>query len=647
MKKNVSFLFLFLVFNIFSLCLNAQTQVSNQPSRVIHLVYDDSGSMIFNDRIPGRYYGRWAHARYAMEVFISKMEKDDLLRIYFMEDFFVSGQPRDGLIREDQINETVSATLESMLAGNRRGRDPMLIQGSEDSAVRIGQFRNRVTYSAGTPFDPVLMAYADLLNQSADQRWLIVFTDGHFNQIAGLNFNETEEHRRVDVERIYRRFVSDNPDIKIIHFAMGTYAAEVREAMNRYFHKAENDDEILREVNEFGKRVFNRNALSFAREGNQYKFDIEIPMQELVVFAQGRNVVIQSMIRGSETINWIDAPVTVRYNPEFFPANRQRPPRLERPTNVIRPTLLGSLLTYRNIPAGEYTINIEGSPENVEIFYRPALMLDIKVSQDHNLFFNREINFDDLVNDFPHGTYSFDVKLVPIDTEIEISENALYALIGDADIIITYKNPEGDFSNHRSGDSIDIMAGDFDIRVTASFLGINHVEKRITGVSREWGIGDYAKNWGIVFIVLLVILIIFINKIRNVSRKKFPSKYSGNNYIIEKIDGSKEKPSKRPFEFRFTDRKGACEKGTLKISTNARLPRVELEALGGGRMRILNPDRFTNARLREYGIESIKFGASTIENLERTNYEINCSVVFTTVFKNNDDKVTTNTLQIR
>lgn len=58
------------------------------PKRVIHLVYDDSGSMI---RANGEQVDRWCQAKYAMEVFAAMLGENDTMNIYYMSAFEGNG----------------------------------------------------------------------------------------------------------------------------------------------------------------------------------------------------------------------------------------------------------------------------------------------------------------------------------------------------------------------------------------------------------------------------------------------------------------------------------------------------------------------------------------------------------------------------
>lgn len=59
---------------------------------------------------------------------------------------------------------------------------------------------------------------------------------------------------------------------------------------NIYYEKAQNNNEILNKLTDIGTQVFNRDRLKVG-SGNTISFDI--PMKQLIVFAQGKDVSIK------------------------------------------------------------------------------------------------------------------------------------------------------------------------------------------------------------------------------------------------------------------------------------------------------------------------------------------------------------------
>ena len=80
MKRTVTLLLCLTILLSILIPLRTDAYTTNQRSKAIHVVYDDSGSMI---RSGGVYLDRWEQAKYAMEVFAAMLEERDSMRVYF------------------------------------------------------------------------------------------------------------------------------------------------------------------------------------------------------------------------------------------------------------------------------------------------------------------------------------------------------------------------------------------------------------------------------------------------------------------------------------------------------------------------------------------------------------------------------------
>ena len=66
----------------------AEEEADSTPSRVLNVVYDDSGSMLING---DTWVDTWCQAKYAMEVFAALLEEKDTLNIFPMSTNSSSG----------------------------------------------------------------------------------------------------------------------------------------------------------------------------------------------------------------------------------------------------------------------------------------------------------------------------------------------------------------------------------------------------------------------------------------------------------------------------------------------------------------------------------------------------------------------------
>lgn len=131
--------------------IGASTTFQFIKSYEIAVVFDNSGSMYKNEA--------WCRAKYAMEIFASMLNygNGDRLKVFPMWEFTVDGsQPSSGGSYEAiEINRISD----------------------------IDKLRNLYTVApSSTPFEPITEAYEYLKTAEADEKWLIVLTDGEFNK---------------------------------------------------------------------------------------------------------------------------------------------------------------------------------------------------------------------------------------------------------------------------------------------------------------------------------------------------------------------------------------------------------------------------------------------------------------------------------
>ena len=258
------------------------------PKRVIHLVYDDSGSMI---RANGEQVDRWCQAKYAMEVFAAMLGENDTMNIYYMSAF----------------------------EGNGSRRPTIRMAGKDGAQANVAKIHDTVTKAGNTPFASVTAAYQDLTRTDADERWLVVLTDGEFQ----------------GVDSISAYFSNVPPSINVMFLSMGPDAPDASAIVpagheNIFFAKAASSADILNQITGICTRVFNSNKLTV--EKNKFSFDI--PMSQLVVFGS-------------------------------IPKN-----------------LVGCVVAFDGAyDAGDYTLDISGA-ETVEIYYKPNVEISAYLTDD-------------------------------------------------------------------------------------------------------------------------------------------------------------------------------------------------------------------------------------------------------------------------
>lgn len=392
-------------------------QASSAPTRVIHVVYDDSGSMVEDDNdVP---VDTWCQAKYAMEVFAALLGERDTMNIYYMSDF---------------TNSTDSGPKLSL-------------SGTDSQKANVEKIHNTVSDAGLTPFNTVQKAYSDLTAASADDKWLIVLTDGEFQGIGDIN----------------GFFAQKASDVNIMFLGMGAGADRISERPENgvFYRKAETSGQILQEITSICTQVFNSHRLEVNVSAKTVEFDV--PMAELVVFAQGANVSI-SGITGADGKEYLSSsdPVTVQYSERAA---------LNRTEFIVARDLKGSVATFKDdFNSGRYTIDVSGA-DTIEVYYKP----NIEIAAYLRDMAGQEVTS---MANLKQGDYMISFGLVKAGTDEKVNESKLLGTVGySAQITNGVQDLGGGFS---SGDSVHLEEGQLDIDVTASYLEYNTVSTHLS-----------------------------------------------------------------------------------------------------------------------------------------------------------------------
>ena len=154
MKKRLLCLFLtlaLLVTVLLPAVPAAQASTKAEKTKAIGIVFDNSGSMYTGSNTSG-----WCRATYATEAFASMMNEGDQLQIYPMSEITLDG-----------TNQSYSMD------------SPLVIHGPEEASAIRKIFTNEPW---DTPFSTVDKAYAGLMQTKADEKYLVILTDGKFEE---------------------------------------------------------------------------------------------------------------------------------------------------------------------------------------------------------------------------------------------------------------------------------------------------------------------------------------------------------------------------------------------------------------------------------------------------------------------------------
>jgi len=451
-KISAAFIFLALLL-FFSIPLYGQDAEYSGKSKAIHVVYDDSVSMI-KDRIdeshPYIYSDRWAQNKYAMEVFAAMLEERDTMSVYYLSHF--------DYIKPDNPNR-----------GNLNAPPGITIKGSD--IERVKKIHDKVTESHNTPFNAVKKAYEDLRKTNEDEKWLVVLSDGEFN------YNDGEEvaEGSIDVNKYFKNYIYES-NIKIIFFAMGD-VAQKRKIDNDneriFFYQARDNKEILGQITGICNLIFNRNEFPRSEYPalDMKEIEFDLPMEDILVFAQGPNIKING-IKGAGSYSPIYTLNVHNTEKEFASININ----FINDSQVITSNLSGVVAKFKNIPKGKFILDIEGSlSQPVDFYIKPKVNLQIKMWKN-----KEEIR---VFNGIPEERYKIQYGIIDDNGKFFIPK-ILKGLDITADVFNNGKTAENTFDTDKKKNgefTAKLSHGEFKVRAEARYLDINKKEETIKG----------------------------------------------------------------------------------------------------------------------------------------------------------------------
>lgn len=307
-----------------------------EKSYDIAVVFDNSGSMYDNEA--------WCRAKYAMEVFASMLDYDDgdKLRIY----------PMWGV------------TTDGSQPGSGGSYSAIEIRSKAD----IDKISNLYTVApSSTPFAPALEAHAYMKTSTATDKWIVVLTDGEFNQIErGVSSGTLSAS---DLKNRLLGLATNDIKVQYLGFA-GASELKSEEAKNFYAKKS-TDTSLKDDLIGICNAIFQRSILPDNRlKGQTLKLDMS--MKNLIVFAQGSNARIESLVDASGNRIRITLDSGQRKWSSIAAGGEYR-------TAPVDDTLAGQVVTFAACPAGEYTLNYSGA-DAIQIFYEPDVAVKVTLT---------------------------------------------------------------------------------------------------------------------------------------------------------------------------------------------------------------------------------------------------------------------------
>lgn len=303
-----------------------------EKTRAIAIVFDNSGTMYLGDADSRK---TWCRATYATQVLATMMNPSDIMQIYPMNPIQIGNAK--------YVDESLVYTKERPLVVTR-----------ENASIIQEIFTPK---AADTHIEAISLAREGLLKTDADEKWLILLTDGTVFYRNGRELSKDESVKQVTAE-----FNASVQQVNAMYLGIGKEAKSGFEVNGPYRfieRKVVNSAEVLSNLTELGNLIFGRDILP----DSSRNITFDIAMKKLIVFVQGEAI-------GNVQVSGLTPVSTSQLQYSTYGA-RNYANKMKVDT-----TLQGTMLTYENLEAGTYELSFSGEASDIAVYYEPDADLD-------------------------------------------------------------------------------------------------------------------------------------------------------------------------------------------------------------------------------------------------------------------------------
>lgn len=408
MKRKIMSLLLFVMMMSMSVvgdfATHAATVTKSVKTYEIAVVFDNSGSMYDNEA--------WCRAKYAMEIFSSMLHYDngDILKIFPMWAVTTDGsKPASG--------------------GSFSGIE---IRGETD----INKISNLYTVApSNTPFEPIREAYDALQSSTASEKWLIVLTDGAFNQIA-----RADTTKQMSADDLRNRLIDmTSGGIKVQYLGFGGATQLNPDEAKNFYSKKSTDQSLKDDLISICNTIFQR-AILPDKHINGEKINLDMSMKSLIVFAQGADAKITGLkSENGENINIILDSGQRKFSTISAGGKYSSAP--------VDNTLAGQVVTFDACPKGKYQLNYSGT-DAIQMFYEPDVDIKMTLTNDEG----QEVDFTQ--GNIPSGNYTVNYGIVDAVTGEDVTKAELMG--NDVNLSSKVRTSDGTETPFENGGTITL-----------------------------------------------------------------------------------------------------------------------------------------------------------------------------------------------
>lgn len=268
-KKN---LFIFAIIGLFLNC-SIETKGAEE-GKVIYIVYDNSKSMVMNNRDWG------AQAQYAVKAFCAMSNLEDEIRFYCIGDF------ENKYVKYNKDIQTDPNIKENKFISIEKTNDPQINRERYAQKLDEIEFNGKCTYYTG-----IHQAITDI-KKCNGEKWVVMFTDGDIEDCEGFEFRNN----------LYQDL--NNTDVNVCFVDLNPKASTDPVATNENYNLnvyrlAENGNEsIIESILSVTEKIYGKRSLP---EGSKcieeteepngektIKLNFDIPVSNVVLLLQNK-----------------------------------------------------------------------------------------------------------------------------------------------------------------------------------------------------------------------------------------------------------------------------------------------------------------------------------------------------------------------
>ena len=341
----------------------------NTITHDIAIVFDNSGSMYDNT-------DRWSQSLYAIGVFASMLDYSagDKLGIYPMGAISIG---KDGADISDRLEVT------------------------QNNISDIAKIYCRRT--SETILSPAYKAKEYLKQSQADEKWLIVLTDGEFYYDKSTAETGVQKDA-VWLEKKMLGFTGDGVKVQYLGFAE---ASVLNSNISNGFYSSNvsSADALTGELVNICNKIFQRHIIQDISQGT---FTTDVSMKSIIAFAQGKGAEIKSLY--SSDTQKTESSLNMKLN-----AGTQG-------TGSNYLTLIadvcGQVVTFGECKAGTYHLDYTGT--DIQVFYEPDVRIAYSLTDKNG-------NPIDKQSEISPGEYTLNYHLADSVTNKDVSNSPLLA----------------------------------------------------------------------------------------------------------------------------------------------------------------------------------------------------------------------------